>query len=854
MGVLHLLRLVTWPYLRRHSARTLLTALGVALGVTVFVAVHSANDAVLASLTRTIDRIAGRASLQVTAGDAGFPEEVLERVQAVDAVNVAVPAIEAVVASPFAGQGPLLVLGVDMTGDRSLRDYDVEADDAVEIDDPLVFLAQPDSLMVSREYAVRNGIRVGTALQLSTALGLRQFIVRGLMRTSDLASAFDGNIAVMDIYAAQRMFGRGRTFDRIDVSLDAGVMVADGQAALTRALGEAFEVRTPAGRGQQFESMLAGYTTMMTVASGFALFIGLFMIYNAFTLAVAERRREIGVLRALGASSMQVQALFLAEGALLGAAGSAMGAASGVGIARATAAWLAGVVANVYGIAPASESLTPQPATIGAALALGTATSLLAALIPARSAGLVRTVDVLRGNASYQRLPSTERRVRASAGAAAALLGAVLTIAPPTRGAFYLGYTSVLAAAVLLGPFCIVALSRAARGLLGAVRPVEGTLAADSLIQSPRRTSGSVVPLMLSVALVVSFSGMSRSSYRSIMSWVDTTLDPDLFVLPTQSLDVQSTRFPGRMAGELAAIDGVVRVQPVRNVRVRFRDSGAMLVAIDAASAAETAHLPPIEGDETSMYRQTARGEGVLVADALAQMHDLHVGDLVEVPAPFGTLRLPVVGVVTDYSDQQGSVIVDVSTFATYWHDDTVNMFRVYVADRSSIPDVRRSILDRYSAERQVFALTNGQVRAYVSGLAGQWFRLTSAQVWIAVIVAMLGILNTLTVSIADRQKDFSVLRALGAGRGQVMTAVWLEAMTIAAIGLVLGVLLGAVNLRLVLDMVRHDVAGLRLDYALPWAALPMLTAAILGSALLAAVLPIRLALGRAVTTSLAQD
>src|SRR2546430_4573730 len=191
-----LLRLISWPYFRKHVLRTMLTIAGIVLGVAVFVGMHTANQSVLFAFSRTVDRIAGKTELQVTAGETGFDEEVLERVQAASTVRVAVPVIEAVVDTKIAGEGSLLILGVDMTGDRSLRDYDLESGDEAVIDDPLVFLAQPDSIMVAREFAARNGLSVGSKVTLSTMIGDKPFTVRGIMRSGGLTSAFGGNLAV----------------------------------------------------------------------------------------------------------------------------------------------------------------------------------------------------------------------------------------------------------------------------------------------------------------------------------------------------------------------------------------------------------------------------------------------------------------------------------------------------------------------------------------------------------------------------------------------------------------------------------------------------------------------------------
>src|SRR5919106_2777331 len=168
---MRLLRLISWPYLRKHAVRSLLTIVGIVLGVAVFVAMHTANEAVFFAFERTVDRIAGAAQLQVTSGEAGFPEDVLERVQSIPEVAVAVPVIEAPAGTNLPGQGNILILGVDMTGDRSLREYDLESGEDAVVDDPLVFLAQPDSIIVSKEFAERTDVQVGRTIVLGTVEG-----------------------------------------------------------------------------------------------------------------------------------------------------------------------------------------------------------------------------------------------------------------------------------------------------------------------------------------------------------------------------------------------------------------------------------------------------------------------------------------------------------------------------------------------------------------------------------------------------------------------------------------------------------------------------------------------------------
>ncbi|PYR44168.1 MAG: hypothetical protein DMF95_24085 [Acidobacteria bacterium] len=832
-----LLGLISWPYFRKHVLRTALTTGGIVLGVAVFVGMHTANSSVLFAFSRTVDRIAGKTELEVTAGEAGFNEGVLEKVQAAPTVRVAVPVIEAVVDTNLNGQGSLLVLGIDMTGDRTLRDYDIESGDEALVDDPLVFLAQPDSIMLSKELAGRNHITVGGRLTLGTAEGEQSFTVRGVMKSSGLASAFGGNLAIMDIYAAQKMFGRGRTFDRIDLAVRPGRTLKDCEQELSAMLGPGFQVEPPSGRGRQFEDMLAAYSMMVGISSLFALFIGMFIIYNSFAIAVTERRAEIGILRALGASGGQIRWLFLGESAVTGVVGSLGGLAFGILIARAIAASIATLIGDSYGVAQHAGELSASPALLVLALGIGVTTSIVAAAIPARNAARVDPVQALQ-KGKYQVLSAGESRLRTIL---ALVLGAVSIVCLSigrSRPVFYTGYVLAIVVALLVSPLLSLAMAKAIRPVLKWLRPVEGALAADSLIQSPRRTSASVAALMLSLALVVAFAGMARASYDSIIDWMNTTLNPDLFIMPSHSITVRTIRFPATMAPEVAAIPGVERVQMVREARVVFRKTPVMVVAVEMASIAQTARRAPVEGNADEMYRRTAAGEGLMVSDNLAQLKHLTLGERLDIPAPNGLIRLPIAGIIVDYSDQQGTILMDRSVFVRYWDDDSLNAFRVYVKPGARVPDVRRRILERYAGQRQVFVLTNAELKGYILKITDQWFGLTSVQIAVAVLVAILGIVNTLTVSITDRRRELGVLRAVGGLHGQIRRTIWLEALGIGTLGLALGFSLGAVNLYYILQIVHRDIVGMRLDYAFPFGTVLALVPTILSAAFIAAIWP----------------
>ncbi|MCC6391187.1 MAG: FtsX-like permease family protein [Bryobacterales bacterium] len=833
-----LLRLLTWPYVRKHKLRTILTIAGIALGVIVFVGMRTANDSVLYGFQQTVDRLAGKAQLQISSGETGFPEEVLERVQTLPEVDVAVPVIEATVKTGLPGQGNILILGVDMTGDRSLRQYEFEEGDEAFIDDPLVFLAQPDSLMITSEFAAHNHLATGGKISFDTMIGPRRFTIRGIMKSGGLASAFGGNLAIMDIYAAQKVFGRGRSFDRIDLKLKPDVPLAKGQSALEALLGSGYQIEPPSSRGKQFESISRIFSIGASLNSAFALLIGLFIIYNTFAIAVTQRRSEIGILRSLGASRRQVRGLFLLESAILGLTGSIIGIVFGLLMARGMANYVSSLFGEIYGVAQRVETVAADPKIIALALGIGIATSMLAAWIPARDASQVDPAKALHKGA-YESFTAEESRLRLT-GAACFLAAAAVCLF--LRGAeglrLYAGYLSVVLAAILLAPAMVRWLVAALRPLLRSLLPVEGALAAGSLIQSPRRTSATVVAVMLSISLVVGLGGVSNSSYQSLMGWMNNVLNPDLFVGASEQISDRGFRFPASIGDELRRMDFIDEVQLVRTARVMFRGTPVMIVAVTIDSLARRVHPQVVAGDPFRMYREVAAGRGVLFADNLALLKGVKLGDTVEIPSPAGVLKLPVVGITIDYSDQQGAILMDRSVFVRNWKDDTVNLFRVYLTKGTTAGEGKRRILAQLGARNRLFVLTNDQVRRFILRVTDQWFSLTYMQIFVAVLVAILGIVNSLTVSITDRRRELAVLQAVGGLRRQVRQAVWMEAMAIALVSVLLGLALGAVILFYYLGIIREEIAGVRLEYEYPVRIALALVPAMIAVAFLSALGP----------------
>jgi putative ABC transport system permease protein len=339
--------------------------------------------------------------------------------------------------------------------------------------------------------------------------------------------------------------------------------------------------------------------------------------------------------------------------------------------------------------------------------------------------------------------------------------------------------------------------------------------------------------------MAMGLGGLARSTLSSVQDWMDATLNAPLFVATTESSAAPSFHFPASMYPQLQAMDGIEEVQAVRNLKVQVKGNTALLLSTDIGRfAARTRGRRVVAGNYDEMHRVAAEGKGVVVSENFAELQHLSKGDTVRLMSPRGELALPVTGILKDYSTQEGTIFMERSLYMRYWNDDTVDLFRLYLKKSASADQVKRAILGRFERERRLFVLSSVQVRQYVLGVVNQWFAMTYIQIAIAVLVSILGILNTLTVSISERQRELGVLRAIGGLTTQVRRTIWLEAVAVAAIGLVLGFALGAANLYYTLQMVRRDFTGMSLDYEFPFRIALSLIPIILTAALIAAFSP----------------
>lgn len=846
-----LLRTLSLSYVRRHAAKTLLTLLGVVVGVATFGAIRGAQGSLEGGIRSTVDRMAGKAQLQVTA-TGGVPEELQERLRDLPSVAAQAPVIEQVVVPERAELGTLLVLGVDLLGDREMRDYGFTGDDA-DLDDPLLFLAQPDSVAVARPLAERAGLSSGDSFVLKLPMGPRRVTVRGLLTPKGFAEAFGGNLVVMDVYAAQELFGRGRRFDRLELRLPEGTSLEAATAELARELGPGVKIETPERRGAQLEKLIQNFTVQFNVTSGFALGIGTFLIFNAFSVAVSRRRRDVGTLRALGATPGQVQALFLVEAGAVGLVGGVVGVALGAAAAQAALVAMQQGAEAIYGIPDASRASVSGGLAAQGVL-LGVVASLVGAFAPARAASRIPpTAAFARG--SYQASTSHDRPARVAAGCAALLVAVAVGFRPPFGGnaltltVLSLGTASLV---LLVSPLAQKLLSAGAPAV-ARLFPVAGRLAADALLSNPRRTAGTLTAMTLALTFVVGLGGYVRGLKATLVRWMDDALTSDLYVRASASFSRPDFRFDPAVRDELLAIPGVRAVESYRTARLDYRGSVVLLVSIELGGMLDRTRWDYLEGSEAALREGASRG-ACAVSDNFRRMHGTGVGGTVELPGAEGVVRLPVVAVIRDYSSDRGTVFVDRSTFLAGWKDDRVDIYDVNLAAAADVEAVRSAIRTRLGSRMPALVTSRREFTAEIGKAIDAFFAMLQVAAVLALAVGFLGTATSMLISVAERTREIGVLKALGAVPGQVGRSVVLEAVAVALASLLLAVPFGTLMALFVEKTIADVYSGWRFPHENPWGLLAQLAVAVPAVCALAALLPARQAARLPVSESISYE
>ena len=823
-----------------HKLRLVLTTASIALGIAflsgtfilgdttskafdeVFTKVSSGTDAVVrqeAAFTQSEGAGTTRAPIDAA---------VLDQIQTVDGVEAAEGMSSGYAlltdndgeAVEPAGGAP--AVGYSMPIDESLRG-DVRILDGVAP-------TGPSDVAIDASSAEDNDIAVGSTIKVLFNGPTQEFTVVGTVGFGDEKNLGGSTSAYFDPATAQQVVGTPGVFDQIDVKAADGVTdseLADRLDTVVPAGTEAVTGQTVADEASDSVSEdLQFLNILLGIFAGVALFVGSFIIWNTFTMTVTQRSREIALTRAVGATRWQVLRSLLAEALLLGLIASAIGIALGVLVAQGLTALM-----GVLNFSMPSTSLQILPRTIWVSLLVGIVVTVVAALVPARRATKVLPVEALR-----EAVPGTYRPSVRRAAFGLAFLG--LGIAGLLMG-LYGGAPFLLFGLGILGIIVgvIVSTPLVARPLAAAIgkplrwRGVSGELAQQNAMRNPRRTASTASALMVGLALVVSMGVFASSLKASFGDLLDDSTNADLYITTTSA---QADGFSPEATKAAAEVDGIEAISPNGWGEARFDGSDAAYTAIDPTTVEEVLNLEMSAGSAADLGP-----DGVLISEDAAESNGWAIGDTVPVEfAATGKDDMTIAGI---YGAAGGFVesdyLLSIAGQTAHAGEQLTTTSLVIVADGADLDEVQSGIDAALADHPDAKVVDQQGYEDQIGGTVDNLLTLVTVMLLLAVIIALLGIVNTLALSVFERTRELGLLRAVGMTGGQVRAMVRWESAVISLMGAVIGACLG-VGLGIALAQALKDEGIKAISVPVPQVALYIVLAGLAG--VLAAIGPAR--------------
>ncbi|MFV2000770.1 MAG: ABC transporter permease, partial [Acidimicrobiia bacterium] len=781
-----------------HKVRLLLTAVAIVLGVSLVTGTFIFTDTITRQFDTLLDDIYSGTDVSVradagefAAGAAPFPADVLETVEQVDGVAVAEGGVASVTSQvldkngdPIGGQGPP-TLGFSWGETPALNPMRIK-------DGQGSAPAGPGQVALDANTVRGADFALGDFVTVVGFGGPEQFELVGIASFGDQDSLLGATIVLFELEEAQRVFGFDDELSGISVQAEAGVAAATLAEDISAVLPTGVEAVT--GQTEQNEQAAdinegLGFLTVGLLAfAGVSVFVGAFIIQNTFRIIIAQRTRELALLRAIGATGRQVRSMVMIEALFVGLVGSIVGIIIGFVMAIGIRGFL-----NTVGLGVPPGSLLLLPRTVIVGLAVGLLLTLASALLPARKASRVPPVAALREDAS--RTPRRSLRTRALAGSAVTALGVVLLfVGLFTSVASPIIYVAIGAAVSFIGVSILAPLAaKPLANVIGWPLPrlfgVAGQLARENTKRKPRRTASTASALMIGVALVTFFTVFASSTKASVSETVFELFPADLTVQSTNRPDVElpSPMSPS-LTEELMTYSELDVVSGMQHGRAEIDSDTEIVAAFDPDTIEEVFSLDA-NGDSVS---RLAEADSMIVASGFLEEKDWQVGDTISVDF-VKTGQVDVVIVGSFEVDAFSNIYVSTATFIDNFRYLGDGVIYANTAEGVSIDEAQAAIAPTIERYGNVTSQSKSEIVVGAEMQIDQALALFTGLLFFAVIIAVLGIANTLTLSVFERTREIGLLRAVGMGRRQVRRMIRWEAVIVASFGAILGVAIGIV-------------------------------------------------------------
>jgi putative ABC transport system permease protein len=668
-------------------------------------------------------------------------------------------------------------LAVNYTGDTKLDPFQVAQGSPPQ---------GADQVVMDTATAKRYHFAVGDSVQVVTATGTHDMTIVGLSKFGSADGPLGATVALFDTATAQQLTGLDNTFTNIAATAQPGVsqeQLTEGIQSVLPAGNEAVTGATVVKEAQTgVKDGLSFFSTFMLIFAVIAVFVGAFVIYNTFSIIVAQRAKEMALLRAIGATRRQVLTSVLGEAAVIGFVFSIVGIVAGVGLASLLKALLGAVGFGV----PANGIVVPASAVI-AGFVTGLGVTMLVAFAPARRASKVPPVAAMR-DVSLDTSASSKVRIGAGLLVLAGGIGLLFLGLFGKSGSPLLsvggGAAITFLGVAVLGPIIAAPAARVIGAPAAFAKGVTGRLARENAMRNPKRTSSTAAALMVGVGLVAFFTIFFASATASLNHTIDQEFHGD-FLISSGQQGQGKAGLPHEVAEQLQSVPGVTAVLAVQEGPAEINGSGDMIAGFETAPIDHIADLGSVQGSFAGLG-----ADGIAVSQKYADDHALTLGSTV--PANFtdtGATQLTVAAIY-EKDDLVGNYFLSREGFGA--HFDQSNDGELFVsADKGDLASVRTAI-DQATAGYPTSDVQDvSQFKAQQAEQVNTVLTLVYVLLALAIVIAVLGIINTLALSIFERTRELGLMRAVGMSRSQVRSSVRWESVIIALLGTGLGLVIG---------------------------------------------------------------
>jgi putative ABC transport system permease protein len=827
---------------KKRPGRAALTLLSVVIGVAAVLSVAMVSATTRRAYSAMDESIAGRAALEVSRqGAGGFDERLAITLQQVPGVEAAVPLIERQTILYFKGKRmKFLVLGINPKRDEATRDYKLKEGR---------FELGQNQCLLSEEYARGLGVHLGDEVRILTRLGVKRITVSGLLAMEG-KMLFQQGILLLDLEDAQNLFTANGRIDKIQLILSDTAAEEAVTSQIANRLPPDLNVCAPTRRTELATETIAIVEQALGFSGALSLSLATAVIFNTFLMNVSERRRQLGILRAIGATRRQITKLVLGEGVFLGITGILLG----IPVGLTGSHLLTRTMEQFLGATLPPGHLALEPYLLAATL--GLTASLLAAYLPARKASCISPLQAVAGAAaeagetakgSFSPIPL--------AGAAAillsgAILAAVLAGWFPGRVMAYCEVVTFVGFAMLV-PVFLLPLTRLVAWVLSLTMQVELRLARLQIVRRRTRSALTVAVLLVAMAYVVTVSSIVIDTISDLKNWSHRAFTGDFYIWATlpDVATATAVQMPETIRDEIVRTEAVANVDPVRYVGGRVGNQAVIVIAREF-TARDYLPLDLRHGVPGIVLTRLHEGEAV-IGTALAERFQLSLNSTLNLNTPHGPQNIRVAGIANDYT---------VGGMTIYLHCATAKRlldlegFDAFVIDsKPSLNRQAETALRAFCEEHGLLFQSAADFRAIIDRmtadiLVGLWV------LWVlGFVVASCAVYNTLTMDVIEQTRELGLLRVVGMTRRQIRRMVLLEALILAVVGLLPGSLVG-----IVLAMLNHFSAARMMGHELQVAVSPFWLAGCLvllvAIVLVAAWFPAQRAAGLNLTSALQEE